>query len=125
MNATAKTKSPAGKTAWILLVLAWIVFLIPIPVASTIVGWTLNLVAFILAIVAMANGGAMKGLLQLLASLIISPIIYLLGFAVYAAILGNGPYNEFKQQAEAARQQMEATRQAAKDAAGKPANANP
>lgn|GEM_PF-297588 len=87
MNAVAETTvqaSPAGKAAWITLAIAWLCFLVPFPGLGLFLGWPLNLVAFILAIVAMAKGGAMKGLFQLLGSIIVSPIVYFVGLAIFA-----------------------------------------
>ncbi|WP_313251393.1 OB-fold protein [Stenotrophomonas indicatrix] len=87
MNAVADTTvqaSPAGKAAWITLAIAWLCFLVPFPGLGLFLGWPLNLVAFILAIVAMAKGGAMKGLFQLLGSIIVSPIVYFVGLAIFA-----------------------------------------
>ena len=48
----------------------------------------LDLVAFILAIVAMSKSGAGAGLWQLLASLLVSPFIYLVGLGLLAGIIG-------------------------------------
>ncbi len=81
--------SPAGKAAWITLAIAWACFLIPFPGLSLFLGWPLNLVAFILAIVAMSKGGAKKGLFQLLGSLIASPVVYFIGLAIFASAVGN------------------------------------
>lgn len=83
MNAaTASNPAPngAGRAAWICLVIAWACFLIPIPGSGLFVGWPLNLAAFILAIVGMGKHGALGGLFQLLASLIVSPLVYLFGW---------------------------------------------
>lgn len=86
MNTTSASGSPAAShAAWICLAIAWICFIVPIPGIGLFIGWPLNLVAFILAIVAMAKRGAMSGLIQLLASLIASPIIYLIGLAIFGA----------------------------------------
>ena len=80
--------NPAGKAAWIVLVIAWICFLVPIPGLGLFLGWPLNLVAFILAIVAIAKGGAMKGVFQLICSLVVSPIVYFVGFVLFAGAVG-------------------------------------
>lgn len=86
MDTTNTSGSPAAsRAAWICLAIAWICFIVPIPGIGLFIGWPLNLVAFILAIVAMAKRGAMSGLLQLLASLIASPIIYFIGLAIFGA----------------------------------------
>jgi len=83
MNTLAVSQpSAASKAAWICLAIAWVCFVVPIPGIGLVVGWPLNLVAFILAIVAMAKRGAMAGLFQLLASLIVSPVVYFIGLAV-------------------------------------------
>ena len=78
----------AGKAAWICLAIAWLMFLVPMPGTGLLIGWPLNLVAFVLAIVAMSTHGAQGGIWQLLASLVVSPVMYLIGFGVMAAFFG-------------------------------------
>ena len=80
----------AGKAAWVCLAIAWVAFLVPFPGLGLLVGWPLNLVAFILAIVAMSKMGAGAGLWQLLASLLASPVIYFIGWAVLFGMAGTG-----------------------------------
>jgi hypothetical protein len=87
---TATTENTAGKAAWVCLAIAWIAFIVPIPGTGLFIGWPLNLVAFIQAIVAMSKTGASAGLWQLLASLVLSPVIYFIGIAVLAGVLGVG-----------------------------------
>jgi len=67
-----------------MLGIAWLCFLIPFPGLGMFLGWPLNLVAFILAVVAMGKGGAGKGIAQLLLSLVASPVVYLVGVVVFA-----------------------------------------
>lgn len=81
-------QNTAGKAAWICLAIAWLMFLVPVPGTGLFIGWPLNLVAFILAIVAMSTHGAQGGIWQLLASLVVSPIVYLIGFGVLAGFFG-------------------------------------
>lgn len=92
MNAStdlpASKPNLAGRAAWICLAIAWLMFLVPIPGLGMFIGWPLNLVAFILAIVAMSNNGALAGLWQLLSSLILSPIVFFIGLAVFAGAVG-------------------------------------
>jgi len=76
-------------STWICLILAWLLFLIPIP-GTVLIGGPLNLAAFILAIVVMSNGRVVGGLIALLSSLIISPIIYFLGLAIFTAVVAYG-----------------------------------
>lgn len=85
---TVAAPSSAPKAAWICLAIAWACFVLPIPGIGLVVGWPLNLVAFILAIVAMAKRGASAGLWQLLASLVVSPIMYFIGLGIMAGIGG-------------------------------------
>ena len=96
MNATSEAaqphKSAPVKATWVCLIVAWVLFLIPIPGAGLFVGWPLNLVAFILAIVVMARGYTGKGLVPLLASLVVSPIVYFIGIAVLAAAFSSATH---------------------------------
>ncbi len=90
MNAVGTTTPPfhpAGAAAWMLLVIAWLCFLIPFPGLGLFIGWPLNLVAFILAIVAMSSGGVTRGLAPLLLSLMVSPMVYFVGIAIFAGTL--------------------------------------
>ena len=89
MNSIAPTNTVASaKAAWVCLIVAWVCFILPIPGIGIFIGWPLNLVAFILAIVAMSQQGASAGIFQLLASLIVSPILYWLGLAIFAGAMG-------------------------------------
>ncbi|WP_024890699.1 hypothetical protein [Luteimonas huabeiensis] len=92
----------AGRAAWVCLALAWLAFLLPFPGLGLFVGWPLNLVAFVLAIVAMSARGAGAGLWPLLASLIVSPVVYFIGLAVLAGAIVVGAA-ESSRQAETAR----------------------
>lgn len=88
--ASGSKKTTAGRAAWTLLFIAWAFFLIPIPGLGWI-GWMLNLVAFILAIVALSQAGVKAGIWQLLASLIVSPIVYwAIGLPLMANLMLHG-----------------------------------
>lgn len=104
MSSTAMTEAkPAPiKATWITLVIAWVLFLLPIPGVGLFVGGTLNLVAFILAIVVMARGRTVGGLIPLLSSLILSPIIYFIGLAIFGVAVSNSSYNDYAERAKAA-----------------------
>lgn len=86
--AAVRQDNTAGQAAWICLAIAWVTFIVPFPGIGFFIGWPLNLVAFILAIVAMSKLGAGAGLWQLLASLIASPVVYFIGLAVFAGFIG-------------------------------------
>lgn len=91
MNATHSSgaqPNTAGKAAWILLAIAWLCFLLPIPGSGVFIGWPVNLVAFILAIVAISKGGARNGLIPLLLSLIASPVVYFIGTMLFVGAVG-------------------------------------
>lgn len=128
LNAVADTTvqaNPAGKAAWITLAIAWLCFLIPFPGLGLFLGWPLNLVAFILAIVAMSKGGAKKGLFQLLGSLIVSPVVYFIGLAIFAGTMsGITEKSRAEYTAAAAQAQAEISNAAAEAeaAAGNAAN---
>lgn len=101
----AQTKSAPVTAAWVCLVIAWVCFIVPIPGVGLFIGWPLNLVAFILAIVIMARGWTVKGLIPLISSLIVSPIIYFIGWLVFgaaAAGLSSGSYADYKDRVEQA-----------------------
>jgi len=83
-DVVAQPSNTAAKAAWICLGIAWLTFLLPVPGIGVFIGWPLNLVAFVLAIVAMSQRGAMAGLFQLLASLLISPFVYIIGLIILA-----------------------------------------
>lgn len=112
MNAVAtpvRTSNSAGTAAWVCLAIAWVCFLVPIPGIGVFIGWPLNLVVFILAIVAMSQNGAMAGLFQLLSSLIVSPIVYFLGLALMVALVGQTSYEDYTVQTEQATLHIDAT----------------
>ena len=90
-----------------MLGIAWLCFLIPFPGLGLFLGWPLNLVAFILAVVAMAKGGAGKGIAQLLLSLVASPLVYLVGVVVFAGTVSaiGQPALDAQANAEKGRQQ--------------------
>ncbi|ART62760.1 hypothetical protein [Kushneria marisflavi] len=64
---------------WVVLGVAWGAFLLPQAGTGLLVGWPLNLVAFCLAIVILVRGRTVAGILAMVASVVVSPLIYLLG----------------------------------------------
>lgn len=92
-DTTTYVSTPASaptKAVWIILALAWICFLIPFPGLGMFLGWPLNLVAFILAIVVIARGRTGAGITQLICTLIVSPIVYFIGLAIFTAAMQSG-----------------------------------
>lgn len=110
MNATFEApahKAPPVKATWICLIIAWVLFLLPIPGVGLFVGWPLNLVAFILAIVVMTRGSTSMGLIPLIASLVVSPIVYFVGVSILVGT-ATSSYDDYKTRAEAANSQSAA-----------------
>lgn len=104
-TAAVQTKAAPVKATWITLVIAWVLFLVPIPGAGLFVGWPLNLVAFILAIVVMTRGSTAGGLIPLVCSLVVSPIIYFIGLAIFGAAIGGSGYSDYVERAKATAEQ--------------------
>lgn len=98
----APRSAPVAAT-WICLGLAWLLFVVPVPGAGLFVGWPLNLVAFILAIVVMSRGRTAAGLVPLIMSLVISPVVYFIGLAIFAVALSSGAaYGDYVEREKAA-----------------------
>ncbi|WP_353980947.1 hypothetical protein [Salinicola endophyticus] len=83
--AAAGSKSAPVKAVWALLIVTWLCFLVPLPGLGVFVGWPLNLVAFIVAIVVITRGRTGMGITQLIVSLIVSPVIYFIGLGILGA----------------------------------------
>lgn len=110
-------RSAPVKATWICLVIAWVLFLVPVPGLGMFGGWPLNLVAFILAIVVMTRGKVVPGLIPLLASVIISPIVYFVGLAIFTAVVGAGGYGDYVERAKATQEEVAAAVAQAEEAA--------
>lgn len=83
MEGPTATDNSANTGAWVCLGLAWLMFLLPIPGAGLFLGWPLNLVAFVLAIVVIAQGRTAPGVTVLLLSMVASPLVYFLGLVFF------------------------------------------
>ncbi|OHV11183.1 hypothetical protein [Kushneria phosphatilytica] len=89
-EATASLASRAPvKATWIVMLVAWICFLVPVPGLGMFVGWPLNLVAFITAIVVITRGRTGAGITQIVCTLIVSPAIYFIGLAIFSAMVAS------------------------------------
>ena len=75
------------KPTWIVLGIAWLLCLIPIP-GFGIIGLTVNIAAFVLAIIVLVKGKTGQGVIQLVASVLITPIMYIIGLALFGSIFG-------------------------------------
>jgi len=86
MDAAGPNGAPVT-AGWVLLGVTWLMFLIPFP-GLGLLGWVVNLAAFIVAIIVMAKGETVHGVVQLVCSLLVSPIVYLIGLAVFVGMIG-------------------------------------
>jgi hypothetical protein len=75
---------PFLKNTWVLLIIAWVIYLVPISGTSYIAS-ILVLGALVMTIVALAHGKTQQGIVQLLSLFIISPIFFLLGLIIFQA----------------------------------------
>ena len=71
---------------WITLGVTWLLFLVPVP-GLGLLGWVANLVALVLSIVVLAKGETAHGIGQLVCSLVVSPIFYFIGLALFVGTL--------------------------------------
>jgi hypothetical protein len=79
-------QKPPVKAGWVCLVVAWVLFLIPIP-GLGLVGWAFNLAAFIISIIVMVKGRVGAGVAQMVCSLVVSPLMYLVGLGILGHVL--------------------------------------
>ncbi|MDA8086955.1 MAG: hypothetical protein M0Z75_09665 [Nitrospiraceae bacterium] len=74
-------QKPPVKAGWICLAAAWALFLIPVP-GLGMIGWALNLAAFIISIINMVKGRVGAGVAQLVCVLVVSPLVYFVGLGI-------------------------------------------
>ncbi len=78
------------KAGWVCLVVAWALFIIPIP-GLGVIGWAVNLAAFIISIIVMVKGRVATGVAQMVCALTASPVIYLIGLGILGHFLWPRP----------------------------------
>ena len=81
-----KPGAGALKAGWACLVLGIILMLVPFPLFYLY--WPLCIVAFILAIVVLSKGQTTNGIVLLAASILLPPIFYFIGLAIFGATYG-------------------------------------
>ena len=74
-----------GKQGWIVLIIAWVLFLVPIPFVGTFFGGFLVFVAMLLAMIQLGRKDGGLGLL--LTALLGSPVVYFIGFLLMGAVM--------------------------------------
>ena len=80
-NSTPQNNAPV-KAAFICLLLAWAMALLPIPFISMGGMVVFNIIAFILAIICMTKDEIQKGGLVLAGTIVGTPLMYLMGYAI-------------------------------------------
>ncbi len=84
------SQRPPVKAGWICLFAAWALFLIPIP-GIGLIGWALNLAAFIISIIVMVKGRVGAGVAQMVCALAVSPAVYFVGLGILGHFLWPRP----------------------------------
>jgi hypothetical protein len=79
-------QKPPVKAGWLCLIAAWALFLVPVP-GLGMIGWALNLAAFIISIIVMVKGRVGAGVAQMVCALALSPVIYLIGLGILGHVL--------------------------------------
>ena len=74
------------RAMWVTMVAGWLLFLIPIPLVSTVLGILALSVSGILIIVVIVRGRAGAGLLALVVSTFATPLAWFLSNYVYALL---------------------------------------
>jgi hypothetical protein len=74
------------RPAWILMIIAWGLFLLPVPCVGPI-GIVLNLAAIALGGVSMIKGQVGHGVALLLCGFLASPIVYFIGLAILGVFM--------------------------------------
>lgn len=88
MNEVAKTPDTSlVKPGWIVLIVGWVIMLLPIPLTGWLGGVVAGIGGCVLAIVNMARGVVGIGIAQLLCALVVTPIVYWIGLAIFGAAL--------------------------------------
>ena len=89
MNGVDSQRAPV-KAGWICLCIAWALFIIPVP-GIGIIGWALNLAAFIISIIVMVKDRVGAGVAQMVCTLVVSPVIYFIGLGILGHYLFPAP----------------------------------
>src|ERR1700690_1521764 len=84
------SQKPPVKAGWICLIVAWALFIVPIP-GLGLIGWAFNFAAFIISIIVMVKGRVGAGVAQMICSLTVSPIIYIIGIGILGHFLWPQP----------------------------------
>ena len=81
---------PSVKAAWITLAVAWAMLFLPFPFLSGLLGSLFCSISMVISIVAIAQGHAGIGIIQLLVNVIGSIIVWFLSVFFWLTIVGIG-----------------------------------
>lgn len=90
ITATAPPNRSLVKPTWIALSVGWIIMLIPLPGTSFIGMIIAGTAGFIMSVVNLVRGVVTTGIIQLICVLVVTPIVYLIGEAIFAALALHG-----------------------------------
>lgn len=85
LTATKIVDRSLVKPTWIVLIVGWLIMLIPFPGTGLIGALVAGMAGFILAVVNLIRGVVGIGILQMICALIVTPIVYFITTAIYAA----------------------------------------
>ncbi len=77
-------------TGWKTLLVAWLLFLVPVPLASGALGAIFMVFPFMAATVLLVRGYLGAGIGLLGAAVLGSPVVYLVGLAIFARVVRPG-----------------------------------
>jgi len=80
-HAQASGKKAPVKAMWVVLILAWVFFLLPLPGTGIFIAGPLNLVALILAVMCLVRSNVLHGVIGLVGGLVVSGILFFVGTA--------------------------------------------
>jgi len=88
MNETAAKPADTSlvKPTWIVLIAAWVIILLPIPVISGTLGWIASIGAAVMAIVSLTRGVGTVAIIQLVCSIVGTWLVWWIGVAIMTSL---------------------------------------
>lgn len=72
------------KPGWVVLIVGWVIMLVPFPGTGWIGGMIAGIGGTVLAIINLTRGLTGVGIAQLLCALLVTPVVYWVGFMIFA-----------------------------------------
>jgi len=86
-EAVAKTPDMSlVKPTWIVLIVAWVIILIPIPVITSVIGWIASIGAAIMAIVSLTRGVGGVAIAQLVCAIVGTWLVWWISVWIMATL---------------------------------------